>query len=154
MMRLALYQPDIPQNTGTIMRLCACMGVALDIIEPCGFIMNEKKLRRAAMDYIDDLDFNRYPDWDTFYQKRVLSASNTRLVLMTTKASDYYHEFSFSENDILLAGQESAGVPDHIHDVADGRILIPMKGKSRSLNVAVSCAMVLGEGLRQVGGLS
>lgn len=144
-MRIALFQPDIPQNAGTIMRLCACMGVPMDIIEPCGFILDEKKLRRAAMDYIDYLDLSRHRGWDDFVKNK----PDGRIVLLTTKSDVPYTEFEFQKDDILLAGQESAGVPDHIHESADARITIPMRAEIRSLNVAVSCAMILGEALRQ-----
>lgn len=144
-MRLALYQPDIPQNTGTLMRLCASMNVALDIIEPCGFALDEKKLRRAAMDYIDQLDMTRHKNWDAFQE----SKQGARLILLSTKASVPYTDFEFQENDILLAGRESAGVPDDVHNAADARVLVPMAPGLRSLNVAISCAMVMGEALRQ-----
>lgn len=146
-MRLALYQPEIPQNAGTIMRLCAAMGLSLDIIEPCGFVFDEKKLRRAAMDYIDHLDYTRHANWQAFDAQR-----RGRLVLLTTKASVPYTAFTYEPDDILIAGQESAGVPDYVHAAADGRVLIPMAAGLRSLNLAVSCAMVTGEALRQTDG--
>ena len=148
-MRAALYQPDIPQNAGTIMRLCACMGVSLDIIEPCGFVLDEKKLRRAAMDYIDHLDLTRYKDWDNFVSEKPTG----RLVLLTTKAKQGYHAFDFRKDDTLLLGRESVGVPENVHKSVDERIIIPMRPEIRSLNVAVSTAMVLGEALRQTQGL-
>ncbi len=144
-MRLALYQPDMPSNTGTMMRMCACLGVALDIIEPCGFPLDDARLRRAAMDYIDHLDYARYRSWGDFRDQ--LGAR--RLVLLTTKAAVPYIGFSFRENDILMVGRESAGVPDDVHARADARIVIPMQPPLRSLNVAISAAMVVGEALRQ-----
>ena len=146
-MRLALYQPDIPQNTGTLMRLCAAMNVPLDIVEPCGFAFDEKKIRRSAMDYMDHLDMARHSNWDQFQEAK----GPRRLILLTTKAAVPYTEFEFQANDILLAGRESAGVPDDVHNAADARIVVPMHPGLRSLNVAVSCAMVLGEALRQTG---
>ncbi len=147
-MRLALFQPDIPQNTGTIMRLCACMGVPLDIIEPCGFVMNDRKMQRAGMDYINYLDMTRHKDWQTFYD---LAQSNQhRIVLLTTNTDIAYTDFEFKDTDILLAGRESAGVPDDVHESADARITIPMIPEARSINVALSCAMVLGEAIRQI----
>lgn len=127
------------------MRLCASMGVALDIIEPCGFALDEKKLRRAAMDYIDQLDMTRHKNWDAFQE----SKQDARLVLLSTKASVPYTDFEFRETDILLAGRESAGVPDDVHNAVDARVLVPMAPSLRSLNVAISCAMVMGEALRQ-----
>lgn len=145
-MRLALYQPDIPQNLGTIMRLCACMDVTLDIIEPCGFPLNDRKIKRAGMDYIEHLKWNRHDSWEDFLLNKPKDA---RLVLMTTKASVPYTEFAFQETDILLAGRESAGVPENVHKIVDGRVIIPMKGQTRSLNIALSCSMILGEALRQ-----
>lgn len=146
-MRLALYQPDIPQNTGTLMRLCAAMNVPLDIVEPCGFAFDEKKIRRSAMDYMDHLDMARHSNWDQFQEAN----GPRRLILLTTKAAVPYTEFEFQANDTLLAGRESAGVPDDVHNAADARIVVPMHPGLRSLNVAVSCAMVLGEALRQTG---
>ena len=145
MTRLALYQPDIPQNTGTLMRLCAGMQVPLDIIEPCGFALDAKKERRSAMDYFDHLDFNRHASWDAFIEM----FKGRRLVLLTPKASVPYTEFIFRPDDILLAGRESAGVPDEVHNMCESRIIIPMAPEIRSMNVAVSCAMVMGEALRQ-----
>lgn len=144
-MRMALYQPDIPQNTGTIMRLCAGMNVPLDIIEPCGFALDEKKVRRSAMDYFDHLDLTRHASWDVFKGR----FPERRLVLLTTKSDIPYADFIFREDDILLAGRESAGVPDDVHYMCGARITIPMAKDIRSLNVAVSCAMVMGEALRQ-----
>jgi tRNA (cytidine/uridine-2'-O-)-methyltransferase len=143
--RLALYQPDIPQNTGAMMRLAACLGVPLDIIEPCGFILDDRRLRRAGMDYIDHLEMKRHASWDRF----VSETSQGRLVLLTTRGSIPYLDFAFQPGDTLLMGSESAGVPDEVADAADARIRIPMKPGLRSLNVALAAAMVLGEALRQ-----
>jgi tRNA (cytidine/uridine-2'-O-)-methyltransferase len=143
--RLALYQPDIPQNTGAMMRLAACLGVPLDIIEPCGFILDDRRLRRAGMDYIDHLEMKRHASWDRF----VNETKSGRLVLLTTRGSVPYLDFRFQPGDVLLMGSESSGVPDEVADAVDARIRIPMKPGLRSLNVALAAAMVLGEALRQ-----
>ena len=143
-MRLALYQPDIPQNTGAILRLAACMKTGVDIIEPCGFIFSDRKFKRAGMDYIDAMDIIRHPTWEAFK-----SAAPGRIVLLTTKADHRYTDFAFQADDTLLLGRESKGVPDTVHQDVDARILIPMAPNMRSLNIAVSAAMVLGEALRQ-----
>lgn len=147
-MRLALYQPDIPQNCGAAMRLCAALGVALDIIEPCGFVLTDTRVKRAAMDYADLVDMTRYSSWNTFYAAR---KGASRIVLLTTQAQKSYTEFEYRKGDVLLAGRESGGVPDEVHDAATARVRIPMVGEARSLNVVTSCAIVLGEGLRQLG---
>ncbi len=144
-MRIALYQPDIPQNTGTILRMAVCFGLPVDIIEPCGFIWNSKELKRAGMDYLDKADVTRHMAWETFLQ----SYPNRRLVLMTTKSSVPYTDFEFKPDDILLFGRESAGVPDNVHNAVSARIRIPMKPSERSLNLAVSCAMATAEAMRQ-----
>ena len=144
-MRLALYQPDIPPNVGTILRLCACENVPVDIIEPCGFPFSMRSLKRAGMDYIDQAQFTRHDSWDAFFATR----QQARLVLATTQASQPYTEFTFEPSDILLFGRESAGVPEDVHRAADARIHIPMATGMRSLNVAISAAMILGEALRQ-----
>jgi tRNA (cytidine/uridine-2'-O-)-methyltransferase len=144
-MRLALYQPDIPPNTGTMMRLCACLGVGLDIIEPCGFAFDDGKLRRAAMDYIDHLHLTRHRSWKDFEAQ----IGMRRLVLLTTKSALPYTNFSFQSDDVVMVGRESAGVPEHVHERANARILIPIKPPMRSLNVAISAAMALSEALRQ-----
>ncbi|MDR3425473.1 MAG: tRNA (cytidine(34)-2'-O)-methyltransferase [Alphaproteobacteria bacterium] len=144
-MRLALFQPDMPPNTGTMMRLCACLGVGMDIIEPCGFPLDDARLRRAAMDYIDHLDLTRHHSWEDF----IAHIGTQRLVLLTTKAAVAYTDFSFRPDDILMVGRESAGVPEYVHDRADARIVIPIKPPLRSLNVALSAAMALGEARRQ-----
>lgn len=146
-MRLALYQPDIPQNTGTMMRLCACLGVPMDVIEPCGFVLNDKNLRRAGMDYIDGLDFSRHDSWDHFMQAR----SRARIVLLTTKTDRSFLDFAFQPEDVLLMGRESAGVPDDVHESVASRVTIPIMAGMRSLNVALAAAMVLTEALRQTG---
>lgn len=145
-MRLALYEPDIPQNTGTLMRLAACFNLPVDIIEPCGFIFNDQKMRRAGMDYLDIVDYTRHDSWEKFYARR-----QGRIVLLTTKGSEPYQKFTFRNDDILLLGRESAGVPDFVHQAADVRLRIPMRPETRSINVAVSGAIVLGEALRQTG---
>lgn len=146
-MRLALYQPDIPQNAGAAIRLCACLGIGLDIIEPCGFPWDDAKIRRAAMDYIDAAELVRHSSWAAFGA----AYPHSRKILMTTKAAVPYTAFTFQEGDILIAGRESAGVPDEVHEAADGRVLIPMQPGMRSLNVINSAAMISGEALRQTG---
>lgn len=145
-MRLALYQPDIPQNTGTILRLGACFGVPVDIIEPCGFPFSDRGLKRAGMDYLSQADYVRHADWAAF---RAAQAPDARLILLTTRAAEPYCDFRFAPGDTLLLGRESAGVPEDVHETADARLLIPMRPGARSLNVAVAAAMVLGEALRQ-----
>ncbi|MFA5041280.1 MAG: tRNA (cytidine(34)-2'-O)-methyltransferase [Bdellovibrionales bacterium] len=144
-MRLALYEPDMPPNTGTMMRLCACFGVGMDIIEPCGFPLDDAKLKRAAMDYIDHLDLARHRSWKDFEAQ----LGNRRLVLLTTKGAVSYTDFSYTSDDILLVGRESAGVPAYVHDRADARVVIPIRPPLRSLNVAISAAIVLSEALRR-----
>lgn len=150
MIRLALYQPDIAQNTGTILRLAACLGLAVDIIEPAGFPVSDKSFRRSGMDYLDHVAWTRHDDFHAFERWR--AAESRRLVLMTTQAALPYCDFAFRPDDIVMAGRESAGVPDAVHAAADARILVPMRPGMRSLNVAVSVAMVAGEALRQTGG--
>ncbi len=152
-MRLALFQPDIPQNTGTLLRLGACLDVEIDIIEPCGFIFSEKTLKRAGMDYLDLVKYRRHHSWEHFLQYRAEHPEEYgRIVLLTTKASSPYYDFQFQPNDIILMGRESAGVPEEVHQTADARLLIPMNHNARSINVAVSAVMVVGECLRQVNG--
>lgn len=151
MVSLALYQPDIPQNTGAAIRLCACLGIDLNIIEPCGFLWDDRKIKQSAMDYIDLLTVSRHPSWDNFYKG---CYGKKRIILMTTKAATPYTDFEFSDNDILLAGRESAGVPEDVHQNADARVIIPMPKQARSLNVINSCAMILGEALRQTKGFA
>ena len=146
-MRLALYEPDIPQNAGSLMRLGACLGVGIDVIEPCGFLLSDKNFRRAGMDYLKSADIRRHPSWARFHED--FSASSGRLVLLTTRGEMAYSDFSFAAGDTLLVGRESAGVPQEIHDCAHARLLIPLRPGMRSLNVAQAAAMVLGEALRQ-----
>jgi tRNA (cytidine/uridine-2'-O-)-methyltransferase len=147
-MRLALFQPDIPQNAGTILRLGACLGVGVDVIEPCGFLWDDRRLRRAGMDYLDMADMVRYSSWDHFRATRPPS----RLILLTTRGAVSLHAFTFRADDLLLFGRESAGVPEDVHQAADARLRIPLRPGARSLNVAITAALVLGEALRQVGG--
>jgi len=146
-LRLALYQPDIPGNTGTILRLAACLGFAVDIIEPAGFDISDRNLKRAGMDYLAAAALTRHVNWERFEEWR--AATGRRLILATTKASQRYTDFVFRPDDILLFGRESAGVPDHVHERADGRILIPMVEGQRSINLAVSAAMITGDAMRQ-----
>lgn len=148
-LRIALYQPDIAGNTGTILRFAACLGLAVDIIGPAGFDLSDRNLRRAGMDYLEMAALTRHVDWRAFEDGRRDEAR--RLVLLSTKASLPYTDFRFSKNDVLLFGRESAGVPDHVHEAADARLLIPMKGAARSINVALSVAMAAGEAMRQIG---
>jgi tRNA (cytidine/uridine-2'-O-)-methyltransferase len=147
---VALYQPDIPQNTGTILRTCACLGLAAAIIEPAGFLASDKHFRRAGMDYLTHVEIARYPHWAAFEDWR--RATGRRLVLLTTKARLAYTAFDYLPGDILLVGRESAGVPAEVHAAADARLIIPLKPPMRSLNVAVAAAMVAGEATRQLGG--
>ena len=144
-MRLALYQPEIPQNAGTMIRMAACFGLPVDIIEPCGFIFDDRRFDRAGMDYLKETEINRYVSFDAYLEEK----PQGRLILLTTKASLPYTRFRFEKDDILLMGRESAGVPEEVHKQADGRVLIPMKKQMRSLNVAISCGIVLGEAMRQ-----
>lgn len=148
-MRLALYEPDIPQNTGSMLRLAACLGVGVDIVEPCGFLLDDRRLQRVGMDYLKHVSVTRHSSWDRFAADRV--ANHHRLVLLTTSGDTPYTDYHFETEDILLVGRESAGVPDDVHESADARLLIPMAEGVRSLNVALSAAMVLGEALRQTG---
>jgi tRNA (cytidine/uridine-2'-O-)-methyltransferase len=150
-MRIALYQPDIPQNTGNIFRLGACLGVSVDIIEPTGFIFDDKKFKRSAMDYINHIDYKKHIDWQQFYNWS--QEKKYRLILMTTKVRQSFYEFEFHSSDILLFGRESAGVPDNIHQIVDHRLTIPMKEGVRSINLSSSVALVLGEGLRQTNSI-
>jgi tRNA (cytidine/uridine-2'-O-)-methyltransferase len=151
-MRIALYEPDIPQNAGTILRLAACLGVEAHIVEPAGFPISDRHFRRAGMDYLEQVEIIRHASWDAFETWR--GGARARLVLLTTRAGVSYLDHAFRADDILLLGRESAGVPDKVHQAADARLLIPMRGGLRSLNVAVACAMVVGEALRQTGGFS
>lgn len=148
-MRLALFEPDIPQNAGTLLRLAACLGITLDLIEPAGFLLSDRHFRRAALDYAERAALRRHSSWEAFLATR----EGARLVLLTTRAELAYARFAFQADDILLLGRESAGAPDFVHGAADARVRIPMAAGARSLNVAVAAAMVLGEALRQTGGL-
>ena len=149
-MRLALYAPDIPQNTGAILRLAACLAVPVDVIGPTGFDMTDRALRRAALDYLDHVEIERHAGFADYDAAR--RRDRSRLVLLTTRATTPFWEYKFQPADTLLLGRESAGVPDAIHDLADARICVPMRQGLRSLNVAVAAAMVLGEALRQTDG--
>jgi tRNA (cytidine/uridine-2'-O-)-methyltransferase len=151
-MRIALYQPDIPQNTGTILRMAACLGLGADIIEPAGFTMTDKALRRAGMDYLEALDMIRHADFAHFLDRQKQIPGH--LVLATTRAATSYTDYAFTPHDTILMGRESAGVPDHVHNAADACILIPMRPKMRSLNIAMSAAMIAGEALRQTNGFT
>ncbi|WPE20893.1 tRNA (cytidine(34)-2'-O)-methyltransferase [Shinella zoogloeoides] len=148
-LRIALYQPDIAGNTGTILRFAACLGLAVDIIEPAGFDISDRSLKRAGMDYLAAVTLTRHVSWDRFEEWR--AASGRRLVLASTRAAGLYTDFAYRPDDILLFGRESAGVPDRVHETADGRVLIPMVEGQRSINVALSAAMICGEALRQTG---
>ena len=148
-MQIALFQPDIPQNAGTILRLCACLDVAAHIIGPAGFDTSDRRFRRAGMDYLDQVRLMRHDSWSKFEQWR--NEAGYRLVLFTTKVASSYLDFRYTASDILLFGRESAGVPDEVVAAADARLVIPIKPELRSLNVAVSAAMALGEALRQTG---
>ena len=143
--KIALFEPDIPQNTAAIIRTCACLGAKLEIIEPCGFLMTDKRFKRVVMDYIDEKEIKFYESSDLFFK----SKKNQRVVLMTTKASVSYTEFKFDKNDTILFGRESAGVPDNIHKLIKDRLKIPMKNNMRSLNIASSVAIILAESLKQ-----
>jgi tRNA (cytidine/uridine-2'-O-)-methyltransferase len=145
-MRLVLFEPDIPQNTGALLRLGACLGVPVDIIEPCGFVISDRRLRRAGLDYLALAQLVRHESWAAF---RAALAPTARLVLLTTRGTVAYHRFAFAPADVLLLGRESAGVPEHVHAESAARVLVPMLPGRRSLNVALAAAMVLGEAMRQ-----
>lgn len=145
LIRCALFQPDMAGNVGAIIRLCASLGAPLDIIEPCGFVWDKAKIGRAAMDYMDLCDITRHKDWGDFKQNQ-----SGRIILMTTKGATNLYDFKFEHGDILLAGQESAGAPDYVHEASDARIKIPMYGQARSLNIGHSCAIVMSEAIRQL----
>lgn len=146
-LRIALYQPDIPGNTGTILRLAACLGLGVDIIDPAGFDISDRNLKRAGMDYLANVSLVRHVNFDRFEEWR--RESGRRLVLASTRAAERYTDFAYRPDDILLFGRESAGVPETVHDRADARIIIPMVEGQRSINVAMSAAMIAGEALRQ-----
>ena len=148
-MRLALFQPDIPQNTGAIIRLTACFGIPLDIIEPCGFILSDTKLRRSGMDYLNLTKIERHISWDAFIKER----KQSRLVLITTRAEDSLKQFAFDNNDTLILGRESSGVPQAVHNAIPEKVRIPLDKKARSLNVSIAAGIVLWEALRQTGTL-
>ncbi|MBS0531992.1 MAG: tRNA (cytidine(34)-2'-O)-methyltransferase [Proteobacteria bacterium] len=148
-MRIALFQPDIPQNTGTILRLCACLDVEAHIIEPAGFPVSDRHFRRAGMDYLDQVTIVRHDSWPKFQQWRI--EKGLQLILFTTKGARPYLDHRYADTDILLFGRESAGVPDEVAAAADARLVIPVKPGLRSLNVAMAAAMALGEALRQTG---
>lgn len=147
-MRIALFQPEIPGNVGAILRLSACLGIAVDVIEPTGFIFSDARLRRAAMDYIDHVTLARHADWDAF-----LVQNSARIVLLSSNASTSLYDFTFSADDVLLMGQESAGVPDAVRDACDAQVRIPLSRAVRSLNVAVAAGIAASEALRQTGQL-
>lgn len=149
MMRLALYQPDIPQNTGTMLRMAACLGLSVEIVEPAGFDVSDRHLRRSGLDYLDRVALTRHASWAAFETWR--HAAGIRLVLATTTAALPYTGFAFRDGDCILMGRESAGVPEAVHAAADARIVVPIRDGMRALNVAVAAAMIVGEALRQVG---
>tara|TARA_Y100000022_G_scaffold1134_1_gene908 strand:- start:664 stop:1137 length:474 start_codon:yes stop_codon:yes gene_type:complete len=143
--KVALFEPDIPQNTAAIIRTCACLGAKLEIIEPCGFLLSDKRFKRVVMDYMNEKDINYYQSFNTFLDAK----KDQRIVLMTTKASVSYTNFKFDINDTILFGRESAGVPENIHKIVKNRLKIPMKNNMRSLNIASSVAIILAESLKQ-----
>tara|TARA_B100001093_G_scaffold66677_1_gene56667 strand:+ start:672 stop:1145 length:474 start_codon:yes stop_codon:yes gene_type:complete len=143
--KIALFEPDIPQNTAAIIRTCACLGAKLEIIEPCGFLTNDKRFKRVVMDYMDGEDIRFYKSYDDFFK----SKKSQRIILMTTKASISYTKFKFDKNDTILFGRESAGVPESVHKIIKNKLKIPMKGGKRSLNIASSAAIILAECLKQ-----
>ena len=145
MINIALYKPDIPQNTAAIVRLSTCLNLKIHIIEPCGFNLDDSRFKRVAMDYIKLSQIVRYPDFESFINKN----SKSRIVLMTTKSKKFYHQFKFKKNDFLFFGRESAGVPDKIHKKIKDKLKVPLSGKARSLNVAMTVAIVASEALKQ-----
>ncbi|MDD3019673.1 MAG: tRNA (cytidine(34)-2'-O)-methyltransferase [Alphaproteobacteria bacterium] len=147
-MRLAAYQPDIPQNTGSLIRLCAGLNIPLELIEPFGFIWDERKIRTSAMDYFDLAQITRHTSWDSFRN----TYKDNRIILLSTKASEPFTQFKFQPDDILLLGRESAGVPEDVHNALPHRVKIPMSSQARSLNMAMAGAMILSEALRQTNG--
>ena len=144
--KIALFEPDIPQNTAAIIRTCACLGTKLEIIEPCGFLLSDKRFKRVVMDYMEEKDIKFYKSSNEFFK----SKKNQRIVLMTTKASISYTKFKFNKNDTILFGRESAGVPDSVHKLIKNRLKIPMRNDKRSLNIASSVAIILAESLKQI----
>ena len=143
--KIALFEPDIPQNTAAIIRTCACLGAKLEIIEPCGFLLSDKRFKRVVMDYMEEKEIKFYQSFDNFLDEK----KDQRIVLMTTKASISYTDFKFDTNDTILFGRESAGVPENIHKIIKNRLKIPMKNNMRSLNIASSVAIILAESLKQ-----
>ena len=143
--KIALFEPDIPQNTAAIIRTCSCLGAKLEIIEPCGFLISDKRFKRVVMDYMDEKDINFYQSAQMFFNEK----QNERIILMTTKASVSYSKFKFQKNDTILFGRESAGVPEKIHKIVKNKLKIPMKNNKRSLNLASSVAIILAECLKQ-----
>jgi tRNA (cytidine/uridine-2'-O-)-methyltransferase len=146
-LRLALYQPDMPTNTGAMMRLCACFGIGMDIIEPCGFVLDDARMKRVAMDYAAQVTPIRHRSWNSFTDQ----IGTKRLILLTVKAAVPYTNLAFRPDDVLLVGRESAGVPDEVHSRADERVVIPLQPQARSLNVAMAAGIVLSEAMRQLG---
>ena len=147
-MRIALFEPDIPQNTGNIFRLGACLGIEVDIIEPTGYIFDDKRFKRASMDYMNHIQYKRHLNWNAFYDWS--KENNCRLILLTTKSNKKYIDYQFKNNDILLFGRESAGVPQEVHNSVDEQLTIPMIKNLRSINVSSSVAIVVGEACRQL----
>ena len=147
-MRIALFEPDIPQNAGNIFRLGACLGIPIDIIEPTGFVINDKRLKRASMDYYDYLDLKKHISWEKFYNWT--KQHSYRLILLTTKSEKSYFKYTFKKNDILIFGRESAGVPEEVHNLVNERLTIPMIKGPRSINLSSSVAMVVSEAIRQL----
>ena len=143
--KIALFEPDIPQNTAAIIRTCACLGAKLEIIEPCGFLLSDKRFKRVVLDYMDEKEIKFYKSLDHFFK----SKDNQRIILMTTKASVSYTKFRFNKNDTILFGRESAGVPEKVHKLIKDKLKIPMKNNKRSLNIASSVAIILAESLKQ-----
>jgi tRNA (cytidine/uridine-2'-O-)-methyltransferase len=151
-MRLVLFEPDIPQNTGTLLRLSACWNLAVDIIFPCGFIFDDRRMKRAGMDYIDAVEIQRHSSWPAYLAWRAENpALAGRLLLLSTKAADPYQNFAYRADDSIMVGRESSGVPDAVHAAADHRLVIPLREGMRSLNVAIAAAVVTAEALRQTG---
>jgi tRNA (cytidine/uridine-2'-O-)-methyltransferase len=148
-LRLVLFEPDIPQNAGAMMRLCACLDVPMELVEPCGFLLSDRHLRRAGMDYLDHLRLNRHRSFAAFEAWRRQALPGARLVLLSTRGEAAYQDFAYRPNDLLMVGRESAGAPEAVHRAADARLKVPLAPGRRSLNVALAAAMVLGEALRQ-----
>lgn len=147
-MRLALFEPDIPQNTGTMIRSAACFDFAVDIIEPCGFLFSDKKMRRSGMDYLEQVEIVQHASWEQFYEKR---SPNSRLILLTTKTDLPYFEFQFEPGDCLIMGRESSGVPQKVVEQVDKKVTIPMNADCRSLNVSIAASIVMAEARKQIG---